>query len=406
MQRIVRLGIRIGASVAVLVGAPAFAGGQVRDSAGVRIVENPTSRGVVRIVSSTPAVVIGTQNGEPYQLSRVAGAVRLSDARIVVADGGSNQLRFYDSTGMYVKSVGRSGSGPGEFQRLEVFARLKGDTLLAGGLTRGHSFFAPDGTFLRVARATSSGPPGPGPRIFMGALDDQSLVMSAIPMPNAPSGGAGQWVESVEWFTVDRGGAVRSLGALPYMMFARGERGPQPPWFGAVVAFAARGREIYSGFPTEYSIRVQSADGTLKRIIRRRWSPVKVASSDIDRYVEEWSKRWIKETGAEGERRKRELRASPFADVVPAFSEFIVDEGGGLWVREPHLADAPASGALNAMSLVPSTWSVFSPEGRWSGDVTMPARFKPTQIGMGYILGIARDSDGVETVVLHRYGTR
>ena len=406
MHTMVRRCLVAGVSLTAFIAKSAAAKAQVRDSAGIRIIENPAPLGVVRTLSATPALVIGTGDGEAHQLSRVAGAGRLSDGRIVVADGGSSQLRFFDSTGRHLKSVGRSGAGPGEFQRLEVFARLKGDTLLAGGVTRGHSFFAPDGTFLRVARTVASGPPGPGPRVFMSALDDQSLLMTAIPMPGTPPAGAEQWAESVNMFIVSRDGAVRPIGALPYMMFARGENQPRPPWFGAVLAFATNGQEIFTGFPTEYSIRVLSPDGAVKRIIRRRWSPVKVTRADIDSYVEEWSRRWIKETGAEGERRKRELRASPFADVVPAFSEFIVDDGGNLWVREPHLADAPASGALNAMPLVPSTWSVFDTDGRWSGDVTMPRRFKPTQIGASYILGIARDDDGVETVVTYRYTTR
>ncbi|MEP6833411.1 MAG: hypothetical protein ABJB74_08450 [Gemmatimonas sp.] len=31
----------------------------------------------------------------------------------------------------------------------------------------------------------------------------------------------------------------------------------------------------------------------------------------------------------------------------------------------------------------------------------MPASFLPTDIGVNYVIGIARDSDGVETVVMY-----
>jgi hypothetical protein len=48
-------------------------------------------------------------------------------------------------------------------------------------------------------------------------------------------------------------------------------------------------------FGTEYAIRVYSADGKLTRIIRRRRTPVKVTSADIDTFVTEWSKRWIRD---------------------------------------------------------------------------------------------------------------
>jgi hypothetical protein len=55
---------------------------------------------------------------------------------------------------------------------------------------------------------------------------------------------------------------------------------------------------------------------------------------------------------------------------------------------------------------VPSTWSVFGPAGIWLGDVTMPARFLPRDIGADYVLGTAIDADGVETVVSYRLATR
>jgi hypothetical protein len=405
--------VSIAIGIAVLLVDPGeVIAAQARDSAGIRIIENPRSAGLGLSLTRDPIVQIGHQDGEAYQLSRVAGAVRLADGTIVVADGGSSQLRFYDSTGKHLKNVGRNGSGPGEFQRLQVLVKVKGDTLLAGGMFGEQSVFSPQGTFIRQTRPGE--PPGglpPGPRpIMMGALDDQARIMVAIgPQLPHPSG-AERWADSALMFIVDRDAAkVRSLGRLPYMAFVRtsgGGRGMAPPWFGPVMSFATDGREIFVGFPTEYSINVYSADGALERIIRRAWSPVKVKSSDIDTYVEGWAKRWIKETGAEGERRKRGLRADPYADVVPAFSELIAATDGRLWVREPNLADAPASGSLNGVSLVPSTWNVFEANGRWSDDVTMPARFKPTDIGPHHILGIARDSDGVEMVTMYRYGTR
>ena len=53
------------------------------------------------------------------------------------------------------------------------------------------------------------------------------------------------------------------------------------------------------------------------------------------------------------------------------------------------------------MPLVPSVWSVFDAQGRWLGDVTLPARFSPMDIGADYVLGVARDEDGVETVAMY-----
>ena len=131
-----------------------------------------------------------------------------------------------------------------------------------------------------------------------------------------------------------------------------------------------------------------------------------MTKSDIDSYVVEWGKRWIKSTGAAAEAERVDLRNDPYAALVPAYSQLLPDATGRLWVREAHLADAPGAGQLNTTPLVPSIWSVFDPAGRWLGDVTMPARFLPRDIGADYVLGTALDADNVETVVMYRLAPR
>ena len=130
-----------------------------------------------------------------------------------------------------------------------------------------------------------------------------------------------------------------------------------------------------------------------------------VSQRDIDTYVTEWAKRWIRVTGPEAERQRQDLRDDPYAAEVPAFSQLLADRTGRLWVRQAHLADAPRAGNLNTSPLVPSVWSVFDPNGRWLGDISMPAFFQPMDIGQDYVLGVARDEDGIETVVLYRMGS-
>jgi hypothetical protein len=62
-------------------------------------------------------VRIGVAEGEPaLELHRAGDAVRLDDGRIVVANAGTSELRIFDSTGRYLRAVGRRGSGPGEYQ--------------------------------------------------------------------------------------------------------------------------------------------------------------------------------------------------------------------------------------------------------------------------------------------------
>lgn len=127
----------------------------VRDSAGITIVENsaPTWHpGEEWTVVAEPEVEIGVLDGEaPYQLYRVAGAVRLSDGRIVIANGGSNELRYFAPDGRHVRSVGREGDGPGEFRFIGRILRLPGDSVLVSNLMPPrHSLFDEQGTFVRT----------------------------------------------------------------------------------------------------------------------------------------------------------------------------------------------------------------------------------------------------------------
>jgi hypothetical protein len=55
------------------------------------------------VVEEEPSLEIGTQDGAAeYIFFRVAGALRLDDGRVVIADGFSNQVRFYSEAGEFL----------------------------------------------------------------------------------------------------------------------------------------------------------------------------------------------------------------------------------------------------------------------------------------------------------------
>jgi hypothetical protein len=49
-----------------------------------------------------------------------------------------------------------------------------------------------------------------------------------------------------------------------------------------------------------------------------------------------------------------------------------------------------------------STWLVISHDGRSVARVLAPGTLRPLEIGKDYLLGVVRDEDDVETVVLFR----
>ena len=185
---------------------------------------------------------------------------------------------------------------------------------------------------------------------------------------------------------LDRDGVLRSAGRSPERRKWRDDR-------------------FYAGFGDRYQIRVYARDGKLESIIRRSWTPTPITAADWEHWVVEWSKLWVRTTSAEREREIQKVRESPWAEENPAFSQFIVDGGGRLWVREAHWQDAIGAGSLADIPVVPSSWSVFDSRGRWLGDVSMPTGFQPFEIGTDYVTGIMR-TDGVNQVVIYELSAR
>ncbi|MDX1390584.1 MAG: 6-bladed beta-propeller, partial [Acidobacteriota bacterium] len=127
----------------------------VSDSAGVEIVTSSApawSAGAGYHVSDDPITVVGGIDDDPStSFGWISGAVRLSDGRLVVLDGQSQDLRVFDRAGNLLATWGRAGEGPGEFVRAFHVTSLPGDTVAVfdGGNAR-VTFFSPAGEVVRT----------------------------------------------------------------------------------------------------------------------------------------------------------------------------------------------------------------------------------------------------------------
>jgi len=337
-----------------------------RDSAGVLVIDNTRpawSDSERLLLAAKPHLVFGNNTDSAYRFRQVRGVTLMTDGRIAVADGGSLQLRLFSPQGQLISVNAGKGIGPGQLLNMHFLRRLPGDTLAIGAGYSTLALYSSTGQFARTM---------------------------ALPVGASPA---------------ESNGIARELGVLPYIELEQVASQPMPPWLSAVGVFAAGDDRFYAGFGDRYAIRVYTAKGDLQSIIRRAWTPVPVTSDDWEHWVVEWSKLWVKTTGAERERDVQKVREEPYADVLPAFSQFIVDRNGRLWVREAHWQDAIGAGSLTDTPAVPSNWSVFDVRGRWLGDVTMPIGFQPFEIGTDYVTGMLR-TDGVNQVVIYSLSVR
>src|SRR5262245_49486444 len=122
--------------------------------------------------------------------SHVLSAFRLRDGRYVVADGGvyyggeaepQYALLVYDSSGAFVRKIGRGGDGPGEFGRLATWAGVyRGDSVAGYDFDENAlEIFAADGKFARKLSLSRHYPAQRPPREavmqpgnFIGVLED------------------------------------------------------------------------------------------------------------------------------------------------------------------------------------------------------------------------------------------
>ncbi len=385
------------------VGALACAGPEPRgeafvetDSAGVRITDSKEpawASGEAWTIDSTPSLDIGSAEGdEPFLLNGAESASRTADGGVLFANTGSHEVRFFDSSGRFVRSVGRRGNGPGEFGEYSfmMITPAESELLVADEMNNRVNVFGYDGAFLRTVRleiptgrarpnlsgargpdwvvSSASGRHEPKPGVwsrdtvqYLRYRSDGSYLDSIVSVPAGP-----QWAFGVRGFmtvmsvpmTVEHAVLVDSSG-----LFVRASDGPE--------------------------VEHWSVDGKLRS--RHRWSggEPRRAADIADRYRENWLE------GADSTFRvmiDAFYRSDPvLPKLVPTHSRIAAGPDGTIWVQRYYTDWETAR-----------RWDVLDRSGRWLGTVDMPARHWLYRAGDDFALAWHRDSLDVEHVTIHR----
>ena len=369
----------------------------VRDSAGIQIVENTAPQwkeGQGWTLSAEPAMDIGLVDGAPqYQFSSVIAALRLPSGEIAVANGGTQEIRYYGAAGEYVRTVGGAGGGPGEFQFLSWIRGLPGDSLLAYDM-RQRRLSTFDSTGALVASKTLTFDGQTGSLRPVERFPDGTLLVQTGSTFSASEVKSGARRDSVIYLHSSADGtrlnAVTGLRGSEGFIKTDGQSisvAKLP--FGRSSSYSLAGERIFAADNDTYEIRVYSPEGKLERLIRRSAEARPVTQADIDKV----KRKRIDEIDSPGFRKEMEgmMAEMPIPATMPAFAEFRTDDAGDLWVQEYPGADVDA----------PSTWTVFDPEGRMLGGLSMPERFRPMQIGSDFVLGVWKDDLDVEHVRMY-----
>lgn len=362
---------------------------QVADSAGVAVVTYPSSA-----LPAAPAwrVDPAAALSLPGEFHTIVGVARLPDGTLVVADRGSSEIRYFDGAGARLATAGRSGEGPGEYRLIAWMDRWQGDsvavfdlgsrrvTLLDDGgelvrsigfaLTEAIPFAAPSGLFADgtiIATGISQVPPeGPGTGrqhhpipVYSFAADGTRPYTTGISM------------RSDAWYEPAGGGGFTFV---------------TPPFAQEDLVRVGPDRILHASRASG-ELRLHRADGTLTRIVRGAAGPVvpvtaELRSAEIERLLD----------GSDDPELRRLHEGMDVPANLPAFTTVRTDRLGHLWIRDYRRPGTPDD--------APATWRVLDPDGQPAGQLELPARFTPHDIGADYIFGVQRDALDVQTPVL------
>lgn len=361
-----------------------------RDSAGVRIVEamRPLWGDATGwSIDPDPFVDLTfSGSGPSHEFFRVLSVRQGPDGSLVVADGGSQEVRRYSSTGAFLGSAGGTGDGPGEFRSLWM-AEVSADnilavdqrgriTVLAPDLAPAHTFDVPQRTF------------------DIHDLNDGTVLLEVYQPARRLELQATVRVIRRPWglFRYDLEGArIDSLGEMAGWEEAPrvidGSRISGPPLFGRQAHAAADGNGIFYGSADLMEVRELSSTGDVVRILRIPGYPLSLADEEIDA-----------ERAAQFDARvppgapvppivRQFIEELPAPATRPAYADILTDPSGAVWLelyRGRSEQDRPQA------------WLVLDADGTWLGTVDAPDDFAVMDITMDAVLGVWTDELGVE----------
>jgi hypothetical protein len=394
--------------------------GVERDSAGITIVENFGTPlwGDEPLWTFHEVLRIGTADGDPdYQFGRITGLAVLSDRRVAVADQLAHNVRYFSPEGELERTVGRQGSGPGEFgSRALYLVRMKGDTILVidNGNNRVVHVFAPDGTQL----AGFSLAPRDG---YRAVNWDQDLAgrlavgWEAIVRPDMPLADTLTHIVEVDL----RGEIIDTLGRAPSPQAAVIEGDTRLRYYyRGEVGYDFCGGGIWIGSSDEYRMTWFGPSGDPERVMSLARESVPMDGRD-EAVMMAWYDEVLQANQVPQGRATDIKSRVRFEGAYPMYRRFVCGPENVLMVqRFVPLRDLQPTKDNNPLRVGPvtagrpppdDTWDVFDVNGRYLGVVDPPwdhvwraGQFVRAPDGGWYMYAVMQDELDVEYVVAWR----
>lgn len=375
--------------------------GTVTDSAGIEVVHNP-AEGIwasdAEWTLSEEYRVGGLDAPAEAQFGQVIGLSVDAAGNVYIADQQASQIQIFGPDGMFLRTLGSPGSGPGELgpQVMGVWV-VEGEIWVADLGNQRINRYDPDGGHLGSEPLDfSRGVPIRWDQVG-GRVIAQIRGMAAMGMDENPMGDPVLTMGGADRDTLANLGKGQSLelgpgGQARFSFFA-----PEPIWDAS-----ADGR-IASGRNAEYRIEIRDANGDLTRVVTKASVPQEVSEDDQEKILAAMRELML-DQGAPPPAVDQMLQGASFAEHYPAMGQIVLGPEGTIWAQQIRTAaDATdLEGGFNPQDMGSDRWEVFDAEGRYLGVLQFPVRFMPLLVEENAFWGVQRDALDVQSVVRYR----
>jgi formylglycine-generating enzyme required for sulfatase activity len=356
-------------------GRDAGAGVVVRDSAGVRVVESPDADRALPLVATRLAALAPPDSA----LTAVPWGVAADPVRglVHVADWTGARVVTYDAAGVYLRTLGRAGSGPGEFRNPVALALEADGTLVVWDAGRSVlSRWSPDGESLGEERAPLDYW-GPGFAVVPGGL---------MAVTSARSSGLVLEQRLVR-HTADGTAVLHTIPLEMAIMNLCGSM-PAPRVLSPSVWWTSRGDTVFVLNGPAYRIDAH-VGGRLVSSFRRPIEPIRVTARVAVAAVESGPGPYAGFLRACGVTAAELVRAVGHEEAVSPVLGLAADPRGRVWI------------ARTDDGLQPTAMDLLAPTGEYLGTLAVPA------LPVGFpsdttFLALRIEPTGLPTVALYR----
>jgi len=346
--------------------------GRTEQRDGVTIVENtgrPIHEGNILLLTEELSIGGEAGSGE-QQFSDIYDFDVDPSGNIYILDMRAAEIRAFDKEGRFLRSFGKRGQGPGEFQ-IPVYMEISrdGQLLCFDATAFRMTYFSLTGEFVKQKVY-------PMVRGFRPThVDSQGNLIGRAVLAPAPIGGEilkivnAEGNLSLELCKVESDESKRE----------KKEFDIGKPW---ICHVADRSDHIYWGYPERYEIRMVDAAGHLIKIIRNRTKAVAISPADKIAYEKDY---------ADVLQRGFKL---VFRDSFPLFESISVDAHNQLFVKKREQGTETSARY---------SYDIYDPDGRYLAKVLIPANLNEMSVWAGDKLYTREtDADGIEKIVRYR----